>query len=489
MKIQNLLLGFALVLTMASCSKKSTDGSPINPGDTTVVKPPPPPVIPTYSITETFEQGKKAAYAAADITLLTGSWNFNDALIGSTAPDVKDGLASVRLRAGDIAMNFDINGVNTLFIKHAKYGTDPVSVWQLLMSTDGGKTYTQVGNDINENNTTLVTDSFKVSVTGKVRFEIKRTGTTTNNRVNIDDITFKGKGDPGIVVGTPDDGGDDGGGGSPTAPASTPRDVTAGTDAPPASGDNSDLLFGNPSNAQSSAASMDNYLVDQKYYTESYNATKGEPNWVSWHLDATNITGASDRLNNFAGWASLPANWYMVNDNAYSGSGFDRGHNCPSADRTSSANANSATFLMTNMIPQAPQNNQQTWANLENYLREQVVLGNEVYIIMGSYGTGGAGSNGSATTINNGHVNVPSNVWKVAVIIPVGDNDLGRVTSSTRVIAVNTPNINTINSDWTKYIVTVKDIELATGYTLLSNLPANVRTALEIKLDSGTPGS
>ncbi|NOW94198.1 DNA/RNA non-specific endonuclease [Mucilaginibacter sp. SG564] len=487
MKIQNLLLGFTLVLTMASCSKKSTDMPPTTSGDTTKTTPPPP-VIPSYSITETFEQGKKTAYAAADITLLTGSWNFNDALIGNTAPDVKDGLASVRLRAGDIAMNFDINGIDTLLIKHAKYGSDPVSVWQLLMSADGGKTYTQIGKDINENNTKLVTDTFKVTVTGKVRFEIKRTGTTTNNRVNIDDITFKGEGDPGIVVGTPDNGGDDGGG-SPTAPASTPRDVTAGTDAPPSTGDNSDLLFGNPSNAQSSTSSMDNYLIDQKYYTESYNATKGEPNWVSWHLDATNITGASDRLNNFAGWASLPANWYMVNDNAYSGSGFDRGHNCPSADRTSSANANSATFLMTNMIPQAPNNNQHTWANLENYLREQVVLGNEVYIIMGSYGTGGAGSNGSATTINNGHVNVPSNVWKVAVIIPVGDNDLGRVTSSTRVIAVNTPNINTTNSDWTKYIVTVKDIELATGYALLSSLPANVRAALEVKLDAGTPGS
>jgi endonuclease G len=141
------------------------------------------------------------------------------------------------------------------------------------------------------------------------------------------------------------------------------------------------------------------------------------------------------------------------------------------------------------MIPQAPQNNQQTWANLENYLREQVVEGNEVYIIMGSYGTGGTGSLGAANTVNNGHVNVPSNVWKVAVIIPAGNGDINRVTASTRVIAVNTPNINTTNKDWTKYIVSVKDIELATGYTLLSSLPANVRTALEVKLDAGLPGS
>lgn len=140
---------------------------------------------------------------------------------------------------------------------------------------------------------------------------------------------------------------------------------------------------------------------------------------------------------------------------------------------------------MTNMIPQAPQNNQQTWANLENYIRVQVVAGNEAYIIMGSYGTGGTGSNGAATTINAGHVNVPSNIWKVAVIIATGDNDINRVSSTTRVIAVNTPNINTTDSDWKKYIVTVRDIEKATGYNLLSALPQTVQDDIENKKDAG----
>jgi endonuclease G len=138
---------------------------------------------------------------------------------------------------------------------------------------------------------------------------------------------------------------------------------------------------------------------------------------------------------------------------------------------------------MTNMIPQAPQNNQQTWANLENYLREQVVAGNEIYIVMGSYGTGGTGSSGSANTITSGHVTVPSNVWKVAVIVPTGDGDLNRITATTRVIAVNTPNINTINSDWKQYRVTVRDIEKATGYNLLSNLPQAVQDVVETKKD------
>lgn len=319
---------------------------------------------------------------------------------------------------------------------------------------------------------------------GKVRFQIKKAGTT---RINLDDITFKGTGDPGITVGTPDTGGAD------TTVTSSPtgtRGVVVGVDGQPVTGDNSNLLFGNPSNATTNTVMMDNYLIDMGYYVESYNSTKAEPNWVSWHLDNTNITNVSSRLNNFAGFNGLPSNWYTVQSNSYvySTYGFDRGHNCPSADRTSSANANSSTFLMTNMIPQAPQNNQNTWANLENYLRQQVVGGNEVYIIMGSYGTGGSGIKGvfnSITTPDNGHINVPSNVWKVAVIIPAGNGDASRVSTTTRVIAVNTPNTQAVNSDWTQYLTTVRSIETATGYNLLSNLPQNIQDAIEIKKDTG----
>jgi len=482
MKIKKLLIYAGLILFIASCKKdnKSTDttttgttgvtGTTGTTGSTSTA---------TYAVTETFESGTKTGYGDANVTLSTGAWDFNDALLGNSAADIKNGTQSVRLRTGDIAMNFDINGVTQISIKHAKYGTDAASTWQLLMSTDGGTTYTQLGSTINETSTTLVTDSFKVSVTTKVRFEIKKTGTT---RINIDDIVFKGTGDPGITVGSADTQGPDT---TATTSAASTRGITLDTDVPPTSGDNSNLLFGNPSSAVTATVMMDNYLIDQGYYVESYNSTKGEPNWVSWHLDATNITNGSGRLNNFAGFNGLPAGWYTVQSNSYSGSGFDRGHNCPSADRTSSSDANSATFLMTNMIPQAPQNNQQTWVNLENYLREQVVAGYEVYIIMGSYGTGGTGSISSANTINNGHVNVPSNVWKVAVILPVGNNDLGRVTATTRVIAVNTPNINTINSDWTQYIVTVRDIEKATGYNLLSNLPQAIQDAVETQKDPG----
>jgi endonuclease G len=170
---------------------------------------------------------------------------------------------------------------------------------------------------------------------------------------------------------------------------------------------------------------------------------------------------------------------------SYTGSGFDRGHNCPSADRTRSVEDNSATFLMTNMIPQAPQNNQVTWARLEEYTRDLVRDGREVYVMMGSYGTGGAGSKGPARTIAAGRVTVPERIWKVIVVLELGENDVQRIGPDTRIIAVDTPNDNAILPDWGRYRTTIDAIEQATGYDLLSNVPAAVQQVVEVKKDTG----
>jgi endonuclease G len=141
---------------------------------------------------------------------------------------------------------------------------------------------------------------------------------------------------------------------------------------------------------------------------------------------------------------------------------------------------------MTNMMPQAPQNNQQTWASLENYTRMFLASGNEVYIICGSYGVGGTGSNGGVTTtIDAGRVTVPNRCWKVVVILPVGDNDVSRINANTRIIAIDTPNTNSINPDWGLYRTSVDAIEAATGLDLLSNLPLEVQSTVESKTDGG----
>ena len=426
-----------------------------------------------YRITEDFEGARKDAYAPADYRLRTGVWTFDDALIwgGATQADAKVGERAVRIRnTGSVYTGFDVANLKMIYVKHGLFGDDAPATWQLYVAPQG-RDFRPVGTEVTTTSHSLKLDSFAIVDTGKVRVGIVKTG---GGRLNVDDILFRGIGDSGIKLGQP---GEQIGGSDPEP--YPPRGVERGADAPAASGDDSNLLFGNPSNATPDVMNYTNYLIDHHYFVLSYNRDRGIPNWVSWHLDSTNITEAVDRQNNFAAFAGLPASWYAVAHANYTDSGFDRGHNCPSADRTSSYEANAATFLMTNMIPQAPANNGGPWAALESHIREQVRKGNEAYVIMGSYGRGGKGNRGEASTLAGGNVTVPARLWKVAVFLRNGDNDLSRVTAQTKVIAVDMPNTNDVSDDWKAYRVSVDEIERNTGYDLLTSLPEATQRYLE----------
>lgn len=247
--------------------------------------------------------------------------------------------------------------------------------------------------------------------------------------------------------------------------------------------DNDHMYLGNPSNAAPVVDSTNNYLMRKTFNAISYSKDRGTPNWVSWHLFGNDI-GSTPRQDDFRADNTLPSAWNHIPDYAYSGSGFDKGHNTPSGDRTSSVAANSSTFLMTNMIPQAPYHNQVVWNTMEDSLRLLISQGYELYIIMGSYGTGGTGSSGFTNTIFGGAVTVPSSIFKIAVIIPDGTNDSSRVTAGTRVIAVDIPNNNTLNANWKTYRVSVDAIEAATGYDFLTRLPIPLQTTLEAQVDN-----
>ena len=240
--------------------------------------------------------------------------------------------------------------------------------------------------------------------------------------------------------------------------------------------------MGNPSNAGTS--NLTNYLLVKSQYVLSYNCSKGIPNWSSWQLNSSWL-GNADRQNNFRSDTSLPSGCYQVTTSNYSGSGFDRGHMTPSADRTNSTTNNSATFLMTNIIPQAPDSNQGVWANLEDYCRDLVRKGGkELYIMSGGYGVGGTGSNGTASTIASGKVTVPNHTWKIIVVLDRSGNAT-RVTNATRVIAVDIPNNQGIrNNNWKTYRVSVDSIEKKTGYNFLTNVPTKIQSVIEAKVDN-----
>lgn len=235
------------------------------------------------------------------------------------------------------------------------------------------------------------------------------------------------------------------------------------------------LALGNPSGATSSVSNADNYLMVNNAYALSYNNSRGTANWVAWRISEADF-GVAERQNNFRPDPMLPKNFTRITPSDYTGSGFDRGHLCPSADRSSSPEANSATFFMTNMTPQTPDLNRNVWENLESYSRSLVKKGKvDLYVIAGVYGEKGKLKK---------KVTIPTNCWKVIVAVPQGA-DFSVIKEDTHVIAVDIPNATAIGStDWRKFRTTVRAIEQRANINLLSNLPQNLQDTLENRVDN-----
>ncbi len=235
------------------------------------------------------------------------------------------------------------------------------------------------------------------------------------------------------------------------------------------------LALGNPSGATQSASNANNYLMVNNAYALSYNNQKGTPNWVSWRITEADFGGA-ERQNNFRPDPNLPKEFTRITPTDYTGSGFDKGHLCPSADRSSSPEANGETFYMTNMVPQTPDLNRNVWNDFETYSRELVKKGKvDLYVIAGVYGEKGKLKK---------KITVPTNCWKVIVAVPQGA-DFSVINENTHVVAVDMPNAPNLGKpNWRDFRTTVRAIEQKTNLNLLSNLPQNLQDALETRVDN-----
>ena len=93
------------------------------------------------------------------------------------------------------------------------------------------------------------------------------------------------------------------------------------------------------------------------------------------------------------------------------------------------------------------------------------------------------------TTLAGGHVNVPAQTWKVALVLAKdGGDDRSRVTCSTRTIAVIMPNTQGIRNDpWENFLTTVDAVETLTGYDFFSDLPEPVQRCIEAGTNGNNP--
>ena len=241
------------------------------------------------------------------------------------------------------------------------------------------------------------------------------------------------------------------------------------------------MQLGNPSNATADTNNHNHYLIQRTVEALDYSDTLGEPVWASWDLTAADV-GSATRSTVYFTDNNLPPNFYRVTTADYNGVGainYNRGHLCPSEDRTDNNTDNDLLFFMSNIMPQAAVNNQGVWGNFEQYCRD-LTASNELLIVCGPSGFG-------TNRIPSGKAVIADYVWKIAVVVPTNNGTaLGRITAATRVIALKIPNNNSVSSTWQNYVTSASQIEADTGFTFFTALPAAIASALRSKVDGQT---
>ncbi|MEI8048747.1 MAG: DNA/RNA non-specific endonuclease [Bacteroidota bacterium] len=203
--------------------------------------------------------------------------------------------------------------------------------------------------------------------------------------------------------------------------------------------------------------------VNHTYYRLCYSEADEQAKWVAYKLTAAQVNNKlCERTDDFRVDPNVKTGSATLDD--YKGSGYDRGHLCPAADRHFSCDAMSETFFMSNMSPQSPSFNRGIWGKLESKVRDWAVLYNEVFVVTGPILNGQ-----KLGAIGENQVTVPKYYFKTLL-----KND-GKAWTC---IAMVLPN-EAGNRQWGDYAITVDSLEKLTSVDFYPGLPDSVENVIE----------
>jgi endonuclease G len=208
------------------------------------------------------------------------------------------------------------------------------------------------------------------------------------------------------------------------------------------------------------------------HFTVGYDEAAKSPAWVTYHL-AGPITfhERADRPATFQTDFRTAAH---VSHGDYTGSGFDRGHLCPSYAMLSRYGVEGMreTFTMANIIPQRHGLNAGEWEGLE-----EAIAGRN------GRGDGWAGHPGGVWVINGPAYDrrpatqtlrnrtwIPETCWSVV---------LRQRDQKWQALAFQMPNIDNVPGPFGRYLVTIDQVAKASGVDVLAGMPTDQRTRLE----------
>ena len=223
-------------------------------------------------------------------------------------------------------------------------------------------------------------------------------------------------------------------------------------------------------------------LGELRNYSIEWDAKLKANRWTCYELYDVLLQKNVKRQNAFQQDPEIPANEQTSLDN-YSGSGFSRGHLCPSGDRLYSAAQNKQTFYLTNMQPQIQGHNGGVWGKLEEKVRAWAGRCDTLYIVKAAtidkdeYICNQADLNEMAkkeSSYKSLHFNgiVPKFFYMALLAYD-------KKTNSYRALGIWSPHYNNSQSEF----ITIQELQNRTGIDFFCNLNDDIEQAVETTID------
>ena len=203
-------------------------------------------------------------------------------------------------------------------------------------------------------------------------------------------------------------------------------------------------------------------IVEREGYAFGYVEAWEQSAWVAYRLTKDEVMSRkASRMDAFMSDPEVKTGSATPED--YSGSGYDRGHLAPAGDMHWSEKTMLESFYMSNMSPQEPSFNRGVWSRLEQAVRRFAYSEGSVFVVTGPIVT-----DDDEKTIGRSKVRVPEFYYKV-----IYDE-----TPPEKMIAFILPNKGSKKA-LDSFVVTVDDVEEATGLDFFSTVPQPKQEQLE----------
>jgi endonuclease G len=195
----------------------------------------------------------------------------------------------------------------------------------------------------------------------------------------------------------------------------------------------------------------------------SYNPVHRIPNYVVHVILKDILYGSQTRSNDFRPDPFIKQN--MSDSTDYWNSGYDRGHMAASADFKWNRKALSESYFYSNIIPQNPQLNQNTWNKLEMQVREWAIDNSELIVVTGP-------------VLKENLPKIPQGSFKVSIPEYIYKIVLDYYPPSYKAIAFLYPNKD-VPYELEKHVVSIDSIEQLTGIDFFPKLNDSLENRVE----------